>query len=350
MAERIKVMIVDDAAYIRFILTKYLSQEPDIEVIATATNGIDALKKLEEIRPDVMTVDIEMPGMNGIELLKKVMSTNPVPIIMLSSLSPEISDITIKALQYGAIDFINKDSIKLSVDVTKVHRKLIDIIKTAKMAKLKKLEPDDQITAAPIVRQTSFKITKAQIIAIGCSTGGPKALYHLVPLLPPNLPAGIVIVQHMPAKFTTSLANRLNEISKISVKEAEDGDLVLPGRVLIAPGDYHMEIKANFTVKLNQSPHVNHVRPAVDVLFNSLPAVYGKNITGIILTGMGQDGANGAETIKKSGGYIIAEAESTCTIYGMPKVIAERNLADKVLPLTAINEQIISFFKNKGEL
>lgn len=350
MTDKIKIMIVDDAAYIRFILSKYFSQDPDIEVIATATNGIDAINKLKDIRPDVITLDIEMPGMNGIDTLKHIMSTDPIPVIMLSSLSPESTDITIKALQYGAIDFINKDNIKLSIDIPNIHHKLIETIKLAKNAKLKKLELQVDPPKAPTSPAVSFKITKAQIIGIGCSTGGPKALYQLIPQLPQNLPAGIVVVQHMPAKFTTSLANRLNELSKIVVKEAEEGDLVLPGRVLIAPGDFHMEVTSNFTIKLNREKQVNHVRPSVDVLFNSLPSVYGKNITAIILTGMGMDGANGCETIKKAGGYIISEAESTCTIYGMPKAVEDRNLSNKVIPLPNIASEIVTFYKSKGEL
>lgn len=346
--KKIKLMIVDDAAYFRFILTKFFGEDSDIEIIATAKNGLEAIEKLKTITPDVITMDIEMPKMNGIELLKYVMSTNPIPTIMLSSLTPESTDVTIRSLQYGAIDFINKDAVKLSTDTKKISKTLLEKVKIAATAKVKKINLEDVKKVGIVTaktKPTSFKITKAQVVAIGCSTGGPKALNQLIPLLPNNLPVGILIVQHMPEHFTKSLANRLNESSRIVVKEAEDGDLVLPGRVLIAPGGFHMEITKNYTVRLTKAKPVNHVRPSVDVLYDSLIDVYKENITAVVLTGMGQDGADGALKIKNAGGKVLVEDQSTCTIYGMPKAVVDRGAANKTIPLDKMANEIIKIFK-----
>lgn len=345
MQNIIKVMIVDDSAYFRFAIKKYLEQFKDIEVICSAKNGLDAIEKLKMFKPDVISLDIEMPQMNGIELLKYLMVKNPIPTIMLTSLTPESTDVIVKSLEFGAVDFINKEAINLSSKIEEISDTYVEKIRIAAQSKTtplpeRKIEHEEK-------ELVSFKITKAQVIAIGCSTGGPKALQHLVPHFPANLPAGIIIVQHMPANFTKSLAQRLDSISRISVKEAEDGDLVLPGRVLIAPGNYHMEITSNYTVKLNQNPAVNHVRPAVDVLLESLPQVYDENITAVILTGMGHDGLKGCETVKSNGGYVIAEDEKTCTIYGMPKAVIENKVSDEVLPLDKIVERLVDISTNK---
>lgn len=340
MQKKIKVMIVDDSAYFRFTIKKYLEQFEDIEVLCSAKNGIDAIENLKRYSPDVISLDIEMPQMNGIEFLKYLMETNPIPTLILSNLTPESTDVIVKSLQFGAIDFINKGIINLSSEIEKINESFVGKVRIAAQSKVSIIKDDEK----PVYNNNeivSFKITKAQVIAIGCSTGGPKALQSLIPLLPPNVPAGIIVVQHMPANFTRSLAERLNSISRIHVKEAEEGDLVLPGRVLIAPGDYHIEVTSNYTIKLNQNPPVNHVRPAVDVLLESLPKVYNENIVAAILTGMGHDGLKGCETVKNSGGHVIAEHESTCTIFGMPKSIIENHVSDEVLPLDKIAERLV---------
>ncbi len=341
---RIKVLVVDDSALMRKIISDMLASSPDMEVVARANNGRDAIEKVTKLRPDVVTMDLEMPVLDGLHALGYIMSECPTPVIILSAENSE--DTTITAFQYGAVDFMLKSSGNISLDLVDIKEELIRKIKAAAGVKISRLsfieEQIKEVKAKP-VRKTNEK----KIVVIGTSTGGPRALQQVIPLLPPTLDAAVLVVQHMPPGFTKSLADRLNSQSMMRVKEAKEGDIVESGIILIAPGDYHMEVKQRRKedrmielIALNQNEKVQGVRPSVDVLLNSVVPIYGKNSLGVILTGMGSDGSTGIAKLKKAGGKVIAEDESTCVVYGMPRAIIEQKLADYVLPITRIAEGI----------
>jgi len=342
---RIKVLVVDDSALMRKIISDMLASSPDIEVIARANNGKDAIEKVTRLKPDVVTMDLEMPVLDGLHALGYIMSECPTPVIILSA--ENSSDKTITAFQYGAVDFLPKPSGNISLNLTNIKDELIKKIKAAAEVKITRLgfieEQIKEVKEKP-VKKTGDK----KIVIIGTSTGGPRALQHVIPLLPPSLGAAVLVVQHMPSGFTKSLADRLNSLSMMRVREAQEGDVVEPGIILIAPGDFHMEVKqrqkAGKTVEviaLNKGDRVQGVRPSVDVLLNSVAPIYGKNSLGVILTGMGSDGHLGIEKLKKAGGKVIAEDESTCVVYGMPRAVIEQKLADFILPITKIAEGIV---------
>ena len=347
----IRVFVVDDSAFMRKLITEIINADPGLEVAGYARNGQDALKKLAKLEVDVVTLDVEMPVMDGLETLKHIMETKPLPVVMLSSETRKNSETTIQALALGAVDFIAKPqghpggtpgTISPALDGIAVEIK--EKVRLATTARLQLPEPAKRSRPIkpPLLPVFDRPATGAaeKLVIIGSSTGGPKALEEVFTSIPANLPAAMVVVQHMPKDFTRSFAERLNSLCPFPVKEASDGDLVENGKVLIAPGDYHLTITDERRIKLNQDERVMFLRPAIDVTMEKLPAVYGKKILGVILTGMGRDGAKGMAEIKKAGGMTIAQDKSTSTIYSMPRVVAEEGNADYILPLDQIGRVI----------
>ncbi len=340
----VRVLVVDDSAFMRFAITQQLNDDPQIQVVGQASDGREALRMIPELQPDVITLDVEMPHLDGLSTLREIMKSYPRPVIMFSSLTKEGTAETIQALMLGAIDFIAKPSNRL--DIRAAMGDMALKIKMAAKAKVKSLNSRQLLSITPPSRaNTPEKPVRAYtkhtpIIMIGSSTGGPGALNEIIPALPASLPSPVLIVQHMPAGFTRSLSERLNSISPLKVKEAEPGDQLLVGQVLIAPGGFHLIIDENERVALNQKPTVHGVRPAVDVTLNSLNQRFGKNIVAVILTGMGSDGTLGASILHSAGGYVIAEHESTCVVWGMPRSVAEAGAANAILPRNQIARAI----------
>jgi two-component system chemotaxis response regulator CheB len=349
----VKVLVVDDSAFMRNALSNMLSSDPEVQVIGTARDGIDAVAKVKTLKPDIVTLDVEMPRMDGIEALKIIMAETPVPVVMVSSLTEEGAAVTLQALEIGALDFIPKNLHDLSVNILKLKPILVERIKILARKRL-------IIKRAPVARKTS-KTTQAQekptsrhataarrmgVFAIGTSTGGPKALQEILPNLPKDFPVPIVIAQHMPANFTGPFAERLNQLSKIRVKEAKEGDKLEPGLALIAPGATNMRVKRtgaiDVQITISSSKEEFIYCPSVDALFTSLVEAFPGRSLGLILTGMGNDGLVGSKALKADGGRIFAQDEETCIVYGMPKAVVDANLADKVLSLEQITGEIIN--------
>ncbi len=346
MAIPIEVLVVDDSAFMRKIIGDMLEEEKGIKVVATARDGVDALFKVEKYEPDVITLDVEMPKLNGIEFLRRLMVKNPLPVVMLSSVTTEGSKATIEALELGAFDFVTKPSGTISLDIDMVKDELIRKVKLAVKAGVKnrsgfKFGSTKARVNHNIQRSGAIKGSDDKLIVVGASTGGPRALKEVVTLLPADLNCPVLIVQHMPAGFTTSLAQRLDKLSKIQVKEAEEGDKLKNGVALLAPGDYHMLID-NKRVRLTQTDKLHNVRPAIDKTIESIAKDYGSNVIGVLLTGMGRDGAKGLKLIKEFGGKTIAQDEETSVVYGMPKVAYELGAVDTVKPVYEIAKEIIN--------
>jgi len=342
MTEKIKVLVVDDSAFMRGIISKMLESDSDIEVVGTAKNGQEAIEKVEALRPDVMTLDIEMPVMNGIEALKYIMEKNPLPVIMFSALTKEGAEITLEALNIGAADFIAKDFSNFSIKIINKENELVNKVKT--VARKKRVYSVRRVySARRPVTPIPVKRSRYSILALGASTGGPPAVEHILSVLPRDFPVPIIIAQHMPRLFTKSFAQRLNNSSQIEVKEAENGESLKPGTAFIAPGDSHMSIKRRGTdVSVEFVNDAKYIyRPSVDLLFSSTAMVYGEGTLGVILTGMGSDGLAGTRDIKSKNGYVIAQNEETCVVYGMPRAVVNANMADAVLPIDKIPDEII---------
>lgn len=416
----IRVVVADDSAFMRKVLSDLFTQQPDFEVVATAINGKDAISKVEKLKPDLLTLDVNMPVMDGLQALEVIMQDSPLPVVMVSSLTKQGADETIKALSLGAVDFICKQGGSIS-KIDGIADDILEKCRAAANAKIKKFainsniiekkkeagdlkrinildrvestsssarainllakrsqmiqKPQKQTIEAkkpePMTRtrltdkiklaqrQSPFQIKRVpnnssgssgrshKLIALGTSTGGPRALQNVIPLLPADLPCGMVVVQHMPAGFTKSLAERLNGLSKVTVKEAEDNDIIKPGHVYIAPGNYHMTVKSNGSdrvISLNQDPPLGSHRPAVDIMFDSV-VQFGRDVVSVILTGMGCDGAAGMKKIKNAGGYIIAESSESCVVYGMPKAVVDSGIADEILPVQQVAGAIVKAVK-----
>jgi len=340
---KIRVLVVDDSAVVRKVFSEELSHEKDIEVIGTAPDPYVARDKIVELRPDVVTLDVEMPRMDGITFLRKLMKYFPLPVIIVSSLTTEGSTLAMEALDYGAVDVISKPGAAYSVGDMSVQ--LADKIRAAArvdMSRRAKLVQEGRV-AQPAKRSLALTRTTNKIVAIGASTGGTEALKKVLTELPHDMP-GIVIVQHMPANFTKSFADRLDQLCRIRVKEAEDGDSILPGTALLAPGNYHMVVRrsgARYYVNVKSGPLVCHQRPAVDVLFNSVAEYVGANAVGVILTGMGKDGAQGMVKMKEAGVFNIAQDEQSCVVFGMPREAIATGAVDKVVPLGDVAKAIL---------
>lgn len=347
--KKIRVLVVDDSVVIRRLLTDILSQEPGIEVAGIAPNGRIALAKLPQINPDLVTLDVEMPELDGLETLRELRKTYPkLPVIMFSTLTARGAAETLDALASGASDYVAKPANVGSVaaGIQSVREQLLPKIKAlcAPRSAVSTLPPVASGGVRPFQLPPVAGPRRFDVAVIGSSTGGPQALGKLLTALPANFPVPIVVVQHMPPLFTQHLANRLNQECALQVSEARAGDRPEPGRVLIAPGDFHLELVRRGTevhVMLNQSPPENSCRPAVDVLFRSAASVYGANGLGVVLTGMGQDGLRGSEAIVQSGGAVITQDQATSVVWGMPRAVAEAGIARAVLPLPNIPQELL---------
>jgi two-component system chemotaxis response regulator CheB len=337
--KKIRVLIVDDSAIVRKIFSEELSKYPDIEVIGAAPDPFVARDKIVTLKPDVITLDVEMPRMDGITFLRKLMKYYPLPTIIVSSLTQKGGKLTLEALDIGAVDVIAKPGGSYSVG--DMSAQLAEKIRMASRVNVVRKEEESTAGVSEPIR--ALAQTTNKVIAIGASTGGTEALKNVLTKMPSNSP-GIVVVQHMPAHFTTAFAERLNGICQMSVKEAEDNDSVTPGTVLIAPGNYHMIFRrsgARYYVEIKTGPMVHHQRPAVDILFKSTAKYAGANAIGVILTGMGADGAEGLLEMKQAGASTIAQDEKSCVVFGMPKEAIKLGAADKIVPLDQIAQEII---------
>ena len=342
-SKSLRVMVVDDSAFMRFSITQQLNEDPEIQVVGSASNGNEALRLIPQLQPDVITLDVEMPHLDGLSTLREIMRNFPRPVIMVSSLTREGASETIQALMLGAVDFIPKPDNSLDIRIT-----MGEIAAKIKQAAKAKVKPVASYLSKAVTPQSGIGAEKAvrpykkltPVILIGSSTGGPGALSEIIPALPSALPSPVLIVQHMPSGFTHSLSERLNSLSNLKVKEAEPGDQLMVGQVLVAPGGFHMTLDENERIALNQKPTVHGVRPAVDVTLNSLNKHFGKNMIGVILTGMGSDGAIGMSILYSAGGYVIAEHESTCVVWGMPRCVVEAGAASVILPRPQIAKAI----------
>lgn len=342
-----KVMVVDDSAFMRKIITDIISEDENLEVIETAKNGREAIKKIQEVKPDLITLDVEMPIMNGIETLEELHKINlNIPVLMLSSLTKAGADLTIKAFEMGAIDFIAKPSSIFSLNKERNKEQItakINSIISSKGISNTNINTKSIVHTKKYSTDTTSDIRIKNIIAIGCSTGGPRALQAIIPKLPYNINSTLVVVQHMPPGFTKSLSERLNKISTITVKEAEDGEVMKNSACYIAPGDKHLlitENKGNLKIKLSDGINVNGHKPSVDILMNSVHELSNINKIGIILTGMGSDGSEGIKKLHDSGNYTIGQNEKTCVVYGMPKSANAIGGIDKELNLDDIASEI----------
>ena len=339
--KRVRVLVVDDSALVRRVFTHELSQDPEIEVVGAAADPYAARDKIVALKPDVLTLDVEMPRMDGITFLRKLMRYYPMPVIVVSSLTPTGGDLAMQALEAGAVDVMCKAGSSLSVN--DMAADLCQKIKAAAgvMVRVR----TDVSTASHAVPVLALARATHKVVAVGASTGGTDALLRVLSMLPPNAP-GVVIVQHMPEHFTRSFADRLNTLCQITVKEAENGDSVVPGKALIAPGNYHMLLRrsgANFTVEVKSGPLVNRHRPSVNVLFKSVARCAGRNAIGVILTGMGSDGADGMKTMHDAGAQTIAQDEASCVVFGMPREAIKCQAVDRVLHIDRVAEGVLAF-------
>ena len=344
--KKVSVLIVDDSAVVRQTLSEILSSDPHIEVIGTACDPFVAAAKINEQEPDVITLDIEMPRMDGLTFLHKIMTQHPIPVVICSTLTGDRSDTALKALEYGAVEILTKPKLGTKQFLEESKISICDIIKAASLVNVKKrqlnkFEVQPKLSADVVIAKpdsNSMIETTESVIVVGASTGGTEALRIFIEAMPLDCP-GIVIVQHMPEFFTKSFAKRLNDLCKISVKEAENGDTILRGRALIAPGNKHMLLKrsgARYYTEIREGPLVSRHRPSVDVLFRSAARYAGKNSLGIIMTGMGDDGAKGMLEMKEAGAFTIAQDEQSCVVFGMPFEAIKRGAVDKILPLNQI--------------
>jgi two-component system chemotaxis response regulator CheB len=333
MTDPVRVLVVDDSALMRKLIPKILATDSSIVVVGTAMDGHFGLKKIEELKPQVITLDLEMPGLNGIDTIKEIMRRWKLPVIVVSSHSTAGASITLKALALGAFDFVAKPQ-DVWARMPEIAAELISKIKAAAQSKGVCLKPvPEGITHKP---NSSAPAAPTRIVAIGVSTGGPNALQFLFSQLPAEFPGSILVVQHMPDGFTEMFAKRLDETCPLRVKEAQSGDLLLAGRVLICPGNRHLKVKrlplGNVAV-LTEQPHVNGHRPSVDVLFHSVAEEFGPQSVAVLMTGMGEDGASGMGEIQAAGGITIAQSEASCVVYGMPKAAIERGYVRRVIDL-----------------
>ncbi|WP_428240293.1 protein-glutamate methylesterase/protein-glutamine glutaminase [Gynuella sp.] len=348
----IKVMVVDDSAVVRQVLQEMLNKDPAIEVIGAAADPIFAMNRMNKQWPDVIVLDVEMPRMDGITFLKKLMSERPTPVVICSTLTEKGAETTMQAMSAGAVSIITKPKVGLKNFLSDAADNIISAVKGAARANMANmrttaLKVEKKLSADAVIPGNARAMTKTtdKVIAIGTSTGGTQALEAVLTALPPNIP-GIVIVQHMPEKFTRSFAERIDSLSDISVKEAENNDRVIPGRALIAPGGKHMLLKRNgaqYYVEVMNGPLVNRHRPSVDVLFRSVARYAGKNAVGFILTGMGDDGARGLLEMKNAGAETFAQDEKSCVVFGMPKEAIALNAASRVVSLGSVPAEIMRY-------
>lgn len=338
----IKVLVVDDSAVVRKILTEELSKYPDIEIVGTAVDPFVARDKIVRLEPDVITLDLEMPRMDGLSFLQKLMKHRPMPVVVLSSLTPRNSENALRALELGAVEVICKPGSAYSTP--DISRNLVHAIRAAASSRIVPRQNNADTTPAMVLAESLLADTTHKVIAIGASTGGTKALETVLMGMPANSP-GIVIVQHMPEHFTATFAERLNRLCQVEVREAKENDHVVPGVALIAPGNHHMLLRrsgGSYLVKIKDGPAVHYQRPSVDVLFQSVARYAGRNAVGAILTGMGADGARGMREMWESGAYTMAQDEESCVVFGMPREAIRLGGVDEVVPLSRMSQAIVS--------
>ncbi|CAG9185318.1 protein-glutamate methylesterase/protein-glutamine glutaminase [Cupriavidus pampae] len=349
-AAKIKVLCVDDSALIRSLMTEIINSQPDMEVVGTAPDPLVARDAIKRLNPDVLTLDVEMPRMDGLDFLERLMRLRPMPVLMVSSLTERGSEITMRALELGAVDFVTKPKLGIRDGLIDYTDTIADKIRAASRARVRSAAtgPTNATPPAPILRSPLLSTEK--LIIVGASTGGTEAIKEFLMPLPPDCPA-VMIVQHMPAGFTRSFAQRLNGLCRITVKEAEHGERVLPGYAYIAPGDSHLMLVrsgANYVAHLSQDPPVNRHRPSVDVLFDSAAEHGGKNVTGVILTGMGKDGAQGMLRMRDAGAYNLAQDEQSCIVFGMPKEAIATGGVHEVVPLHSMSQRVMAHLATFG--
>jgi two-component system chemotaxis response regulator CheB len=342
MPDPIKVLIVDDSALMRQLLTQILSSDPAIQVVGTAADPFVARDKIKALRPDVLTLDIEMPRMDGLTFLEKLMRGHPMPVVMISSLTDKGADTTLRALSLGTIDYISKPKLDVSDGTVEQAEEILSKVKAA--ARVRVRGPHSPAAPVPEAPARSYQFSAThKVVAIGASTGGTEALKELLVPLPADFP-GIVIVQHMPEAFTGAFAKRLDALCRIHVQEARDGDRILPGHALLAPGGHQMAVVrrgAEYAVRVYRGERVNRHLPSVDVLFNSCAQQLGKNALGVLLTGMGADGAQGMLRMKQAESHTIAQDEATCVVFGMPREAIHLGAVDEILPLGRIADAML---------
>ncbi|MBI3525536.1 MAG: chemotaxis response regulator protein-glutamate methylesterase [Betaproteobacteria bacterium] len=350
----IKVLIVDDSALIRSVLKEIIEGHRDLQVVGAAPDPIVAREMIKALNPDVITLDVEMPRMDGLGFLEKLMRLRPMPVVMISSLTEKGSDVTFRALELGAVDYIAKPKLDISRGLKEYSEEIADKIRAAAKAKLKSkpiAQVAQSLSADAILPSLSNRIASTEkLIIVGASTGGTEAIKDFLIKLPPDCP-GIAITQHMPEAFTKSFAQRLDNLCKISVKEAEHGDRILPGHAFIAPGHSHLLVSrsgANYVCELSDGPPVNRHRPSVDVLFRSAANHVGKNAIGVILTGMGKDGAKGMLEMKQAGAYNFSQDEASCVVFGMPKEAIAVGGVDEIIPLQDMAKRVMTHLSSLG--
>ncbi|MGC7405503.1 protein-glutamate methylesterase/protein-glutamine glutaminase [Pandoraea pneumonica] len=354
MSEPIKVLCVDDSALVRSLMTEIINAQPDMTVVATAPDPLVARDLIKQHNPDVLTLDVEMPRMDGLDFLEKLMRLRPMPVLMVSSLTERGSEVTLRALELGAVDFVTKPRLGIRDGMLEYGEMIADKIRGAARARVRSAPPKSAapapIEAAPLLRNPLVSTEK--LIIIGASTGGTEAIREVLVPMPPDAPA-ILITQHMPAGFTKSFAQRLNGLCRITVKEAEHGERVLPGHAYIAPGgDTHLQLSrsgANYVAVLDPAPPVNRHRPSVDVLFRSAAVHAGRNAIGVILTGMGRDGAAGLVEMRRAGAHTFAQDEASCIVFGMPREAIAMGGAEEVVPLSEMARKVLHQVAKFGE-
>ncbi|MBU3736670.1 MAG: chemotaxis response regulator protein-glutamate methylesterase [Methylobacterium sp.] len=354
--KKIKVVVVDDSALIRSLLKEIIHQQKDMEVVGTAPDPLVAREIIRNTDPDVITLDVEMPKMDGLDFLEKIMRLRPTPVLMISTLTGKGSEVTLRALELGAVDFVSKPKVDIQNSMKEYAEEITAKIRMAAKVRVRSLSQPPLVQASKnadsVLPSVRNKVTSTEkILVFGASTGGTEALKDVLVHLPPDCP-GIVIAQHMPEGFTKSFASRLDSLSKIRVKEAEHGDRILPGHAYLAPGHSHLLINrsgANYVCELSQGEPVNRHRPSVDVLFRSAANNAGKNAIGIILTGMGKDGAAGMREMHEAGAHTFAQDEASCVVFGMPKEAIARGGVDEIVPLNEMAKKVLSYLQSLGD-
>ncbi len=346
----IRVLVVDDSLFTRKVLCDLIDEEPGMEVVGTASDGVEACERVVELEPDVVIMDVEMPRMDGLAALRRIMRLRPTPVVMFSALTRKGAEVTLEALSSGAVDFVAKPYGKIMVDLSEIREELLRKIRSAAVANLR------MVTRRPIQARRVSKVRAPYTgrplvaVAIGASTGGPSAVAEVLSRFPEDLPAAVFLTQHMPPFFTRVFASNLDKRTEVRVKEAVDGEPAFAGTVYVAPGDYHMLVvrrRGRIVIELDRGPKVNNVRPSADPMMMSVAKVFGSCTVGILLTGMGRDGADGMTAIKAVGGFTIAQDRDTCVVFGMPKAAIEAGVVDKVLPLDKIGDEAVNVARLK---
>jgi two-component system chemotaxis response regulator CheB len=348
----IKVLVVDDSALIRSVLSEIIGREHDMVVVGTATDPYQAREKIKALNPDVLTLDVEMPRMDGLDFLERLMRLRPMPVVMVSSLTERNSEVTFRALELGAVDVVSKPRLDIRRGLEEYAQEITDKIRAAAAARFRPRSTvaSQASSSATVTSKPMCYSSSERVIVIGASTGGTEAIKEVLLGMPPDAPT-ILITQHMPAGFTKPFAERLNRLCRLKVQEAVQGERALPGHAYVAPGDAHLTVKrsgADYVLGLNQEPPVNRHRPSVDVLFYSAAAAVGRNAIGVILTGMGKDGAVGMLELKKNGAYTLAQDETTCIVYGMPREAFVLGGVDEQVPLSDIAGKVLNYLARSG--